>query len=103
MPQCGPTAGYIPGGGELTAPDALAVWQALLAAAKRTGFQPLSGTLEQATVSNAQYFRCDGTTLGFNLVVDNAVPTGSDRRRPRLGGGVREAISWRGRALRSPR
>jgi hypothetical protein len=59
---------------QLGASQAAAIWGSILTAAKDAGFQPLNGTVAQATVLNAAAFTWDGTTLRFNLTVDDAVP-----------------------------
>jgi hypothetical protein len=48
-----------------------ALWQSILAAAEEAGYQPLNGTLAEATVLNADFFRWNGSSLGFRVIVDN--------------------------------
>lgn len=59
---------------QLDADAPLIIWQAILNAAKASGYQPLNGTLEETTVTKASFFSWDGKTLGFSLTADNATP-----------------------------
>ncbi len=66
---CAPSA--VDGGPVLTDAASAALWNALLAAAKSAGVQPLTGTIDEATVLNASFFRWDGETLGCRFVADH--------------------------------
>jgi hypothetical protein len=59
-------------GGIIDAANSLAVWNAVLNAAKSAGFKPTTGTIEETTVINANYFSWDGVSLGLTLVTGNA-------------------------------
>jgi hypothetical protein len=69
---CGPSPSFP--GAQLTAPQSLDLWRALIAGAKAANFAPSRGTIEEANVINARGFRWDGTNLRMLLVADNATP-----------------------------
>lgn len=58
---------------QLGAPEALTLWNAISGAAAASGYAPLHGTIEQATIINAKHFTWDGTSVGFLLTADNPV------------------------------
>ena len=63
-------------GPALTNEGSVALWNAMIAAAKSADVSPPNGTLDQATVINAGYFQWDGETLGCHFVVDTVTPPG---------------------------
>jgi hypothetical protein len=67
QPAVGPTI-------QLGASEALTLWNAIVGAAAASGFTPLNGTIEQATIINARYFTWDGASVGFLLTADNPTP-----------------------------
>jgi hypothetical protein len=58
-------------GGVLDGAQSLQLWGALLAAAKASNYQPLNGTLDEASVVNASTFSWDGEELSFSFTADN--------------------------------
>jgi len=59
---------------QLSAEQAAAMWDAILAAARSSGYVPEDGPLEKTNVINASYFAWDGHRLSFQLVTGTATP-----------------------------
>ena len=70
-------------GTSLSAADARALWDALVAAGRAAHYVPLHGGLGDATILNASHFSFDGTTLALALVGDRvALPPPSASAGP---------------------